>query len=380
MPHRNNLVARLVATAALSFALLLTACGGAATAGTSSSQPYNPVASPTIATTAAQNGAEIVSLSTTPKTNTIYYTLDGTIPTTSSQQYLAPFLVASNLTVSAVAVVPVTFATSNISSQTFTLNIPSGTLVWSDEFNNTTGANAAANPLNWTYATGPDLNYALDTTCAFGSNTSPCVASSPNAFVGTDGYLHIVAQEPSTGVYTGGRLLSQGLFSFQYGRLEARIQVPEAQGFWPGFWANGNTHATAGWPACGEIDILERWNAALNPDWNQGSIHGTGFTGSPIGTKFYFPSGENAAGWHTYGIIFKPGSMSYYVDNPATPYATYTPASLAPYPGAVWPFDNGQSFWIEISNEIGGSTSGPPNSSTPFPSTMLVDYVRFYTN
>ena len=55
--------------------------------------------------------------------------------------------------------------------------------------------------------------------------------------------------------------------------------VPEAQGFWPAAWLLGNNIATVNWPACGEQDVLERVNAALTPDWNAGSIHGTGFTG-----------------------------------------------------------------------------------------------------
>jgi len=63
-----------------------------------------------------------------------------------------------------------------------------------------------------------------------------------------------------------------------------RAQVPEAQGFWPAFWLMVNNIATVNWPACGEMDVLERINAAATPDWNEGSIHGTGFTGGNLGT------------------------------------------------------------------------------------------------
>ena len=87
----------------------------------------------------------------------------------------------------------------------------------------------------------------------------------------------------------------------------------------------GNNIATVNWPACGEMDVLERINAAKSPDWNEGSVHGTGFTGGAgLGTVFNFPAGQTAAGWHTYGMIWSPGSVAYYVDNPAHPYITYT--------------------------------------------------------
>jgi beta-glucanase (GH16 family) len=172
------------------------------------------------------------------------------------------------------------------------------------------------------------------------------------------------------------------LFSFQYGRIEFRAQVPEAQGFWPAAWLLGNNISTVNWPACGEMDVLERVNAAKTPDWNEGSVHGMGFTGnSGLGTIYNFPSGQTAAGWHTYGMVWSPGSVAYYVDNPLQPYVTYSnPGSLMGLAGAVWPFDAGQSSFIILNMAVGGDWPGSPNASTPFPSQILVDYVRVYTN
>jgi len=282
---------------------------------------------------------------------------------------------------------------STVASASFTPNIASGTLVWSDEFSNSTGAIAQPNVANWTYITGADSNSSLDVLCAWGLNASPCNSASPNAFVGTDGYLHIVAEEPAAGVYSSARMESRGLVSFQYGRLEARIQVPEGQGIWPAFWLEGNNAATAGWPACGEMDVMERINGVglppsgtqSNPpagttDWNEGSVHGTGFTGGNLGTTFDFTGGATAAGWHTYGMIKTPNSIAYYVDDPAHPYATFTPSSLSSLSGAVWPFDDGQANYFILNIAIGGSWPGSPNGSTVFPATMLVAYVRLYSN
>ena len=359
--------------------LLLTSCGGGASSPTTTT--VTQAATPTISTTAAQNGAVVVGLASATSGATIYYTTDGSAPTSSSQIYQAPFLVASNLTVEAMAAAPGQ-SNSTVATRSFQPNIASGTLVWSDEFSNSTGTNAQPNPGVWTYDTGASGwgNKELETYCGWNSSAAPCSSSAPNVYVGTDGYLHIVANQPSAGVYTSARLKTQGLFSLQYGRIEFRAQVPEAQGFWPAAWLLGNNVATANWPACGEMDVLERVNAVTSPDWNEGSIHGTGFTGGNIGTKFEFPSGETATGWHTYGMIWSKGSVAYYVDDPSHPYVTYTPSDLAGLSGAVWPFDSGQANFIILNLAVGGSWPGSPDSGTPFPSQMLVDYVRIYTN
>ena len=159
----------MLAAIVLSCALLW-GCGG----GGLTSTHVTTTAAPIITTTNAQNGAVVVSL-TAASGAIIYYTVDGSTPTTASQIYEAPFLVASNLTVKAIAVVSGS-TDSTVASQTFTPNIPSGTLVWSDEFTNSTSANAQPNPLVWTYDTGNSCcgNNELENYCAWGSTTSPC--------------------------------------------------------------------------------------------------------------------------------------------------------------------------------------------------------------
>lgn len=358
---------------------LLAGCGG------SSQNPIvggNPIAPPVITSTAAQNGAVIVSITPGVQYAQIHYTTDGSTPVSASQFYQGPFLVASNLTVKAIDILDL--STSDVASQAFSSNIASGTLVWSDDFTNNTGANAQPDPTVWIYDTGTNCcgNNELENYCAWNSSTAPCDPANPNTYVGTDGYLHILGRNPSANVYTSARLKSQGLFSFQYGRLEFRALVPEAQGLWPAVWLLGNNISTINWPACGEQDVLERINAAGSPyDWNAGSIHGTGFTGGTgLGTEYNFPSGQTAAQWHTYGMIWSPGNVQYYIDAPSNIYASFTPTSLNGLGGAVWPFDEGQSNFLIINLAIGGDWPGPPDGTTTFPAEMLVDYVRIYTN
>jgi beta-glucanase (GH16 family) len=373
------------ALAALGF-VIVAGCGGGG--GTVHSIPtQQTVATPTIATTAAQNGAVIVTLTDSTSGATIYYTTDGTTPTNASAQYIAPFLVDANLTLKAIATNAPTYLNSQVASQTFSPNIASGTLVWSDEFTVTTTGSSAyvqPNPATWTYDLGTDCcgNNELETYCAWNSSTGPCTPSSPNAYVGTDGYLHIVAQNPSASVYTSARLKSQGLFSFQYGRIEASILLPESQGMWPAFWLLGNNITINPWPACGEADVMEHIDGS-NPamyvggpapgyDWTQSSIHGTSLNGGVP----YTTTGFSAAAWHTYGMIWTKGQIQYYIDSPTNIYETFTTTS----PGTgTWPFDQGPMFII-LNLAVGGSWPGSPNSTTVFPSTMLVDYVRIYTN
>jgi beta-glucanase (GH16 family) len=332
-----------------------------------------------------QNGAVIATLASTTAGATIYYTLDGSTPTTSSQIYVAPFLVSSNITVNAIGTASGD-STSTVTTKSFTPSIPSGTLVWSDEFANS-GTNAQPNPATWTYDIGTDCcgNSEWEDYCAWNSSVSPCNPASPNAFAGTDGYLHIVAQQTKPGGYAAGdftsaRLKTEGLFSFQYGRIEASIMVPESQGMWPAFWLLGNNITTNPWPACGEADVMEHIDGSNPPingtgpgyDWMQSSIHGAN---NMNGGKPYTVSGFSAAAWHTYGMIWSKGQVQYYVDSPSNVYETFTPTTQS----GTWPFDQGPQF-ILLNLAVGGTWPGYPNSTTVFPSTMLVDYVRIYSN
>jgi beta-glucanase (GH16 family) len=371
---------------ALSIAIL-PGCGGGGSASETTQPPPAQAATPTIATAPAQNGAVVVTLSDSTSGAAIYYTTDGSTPAQTSTQYFAPVLVDTNLTLKAIATAPAV-TNSSIATQTFSAGIPSGTLVWSDEFSNSGATNAQPNPATWTYDTGTDCcgNDELETYCAWGSTTAPCTPANPNAWIGTDGYLHVVALNPAANVYTSARLKSQGLFSFQYGRIEARMLLPESQGMWPAFWMLGSNITVTPWPACGEADIMEHIDGSNPPfsvgatppgyDWIAGSVHGGSSRTSEVsGSQMYHPSGFSAATWHVYGMIWSKGQIQYYVDDPANIYATFNTSNF----GGTWPFDQGPMFII-LNLAVGGSWPGSPDSTTVFPSQMLVDYVRIYSN
>jgi len=366
------------AIAVLSGAIMC-GCGGGAPTASNNPPPPPPVtaATPTISTSAALGGAVVATIADTTAGATIYYTLDGSTPTTASQVYQAPFLVASNLTVNAIAAASGN-TTSAVATKAFTPNIASGTLVWSDEFTNTGSTNAQPNPLVWTWETGNNSgwgNNELEYYCPWGSSSSPCSSAAPNSYVGADDNLHILAEQPSTGVYTSARMKTQGLFSFMYGRIEAKIWVPESQGMWPAFWLLGNNIASVNWPACGELDIMEHIDGN-NPankgyDWVQSSVHGANLNGGVP----YTTTGFTAAAWHTYGMIWSKGQVQFYIDDPAKPYETFSAATQT----GTWPFDQGPQF-ILLNLAVGGGWPGSPDSTSVFPGEMKVDYVRIYTN
>jgi beta-glucanase (GH16 family) len=196
----------------------------------------------------------------------------------------------------------------------------------------------------------------------------------------------VVALNPSGTVYTSARLKSQGLFSFQYGRLEAKMMLPESQGMWPAFWLLGNNITNVPWPACGEQDVMEHIDGNNPPpyvggtapgyDWIAGSVHGGASSSAEVnGSQTFHPAGFSAAAWHTYGMIWTKGQVQYYVDDPSNIYATFNTSNF----NGTWPFDQGPMFII-LNLAVGGDWPGSPNASTVFPGPMLVDYVRIYTN
>jgi len=262
--------------------------------------------------------------------------------------------------------------TTNAARNAWLNDVSTETLVWSDEFNG--AAQSAPDTKNWTYDTGNGGwgNQELETYCAYGSNTAPCDVKNPNAYVGGDGYLHIVEHNPASGVYTSARMKTQGLQSFQYGRMEARIKIPEGQGYWPAFWLLGNDIETAGWPPCGEIDVME--NVGKRPQSIMGSIHGSGINKTTVYTLDHDAKFGDA--FHIFGILWSPGEILFYVDSPTNIYATY-PRDKMPH-GSVWPFDS-QKFFFILNVAVGGNSGGgSPNATTVFPQEMLVDYVRVY--
>jgi beta-glucanase (GH16 family) len=244
------------------------------------------------------------------------------------------------------------------------------TLVWSDEFNGPDGS--APDSSRWTYDTGGK---------GWGNNELECYTNRVQNSKIQGGNLVITAQKESfscsDGVasgYTSARLKTQGLFSQAYGRFEARIKIPAGQGMWPAFWMLGNDITSAGWPKCGEIDIME--NIGKEPGAVHGSLHGPSTTAatSDLTSTFSLPAGQNfAADFHLYAVEWEPSVVRFYVDSNL--YATFNQSQWPA--GGTWVFDH--PFFLLLNVAVGGDWPGSPDNTTQFPQQMLVDYVRVYT-
>ncbi|HVU23771.1 MAG TPA: family 16 glycosylhydrolase [Opitutus sp.] len=250
-----------------------------------------------------------------------------------------------------------------------TLFAAQGKLVWSDEFNQ--ADNSAPDPAKWTYDLGAGGwgNNELETYTS--SRDNSFITSDPAA---TDGKaLAIRAIKTNSGGYTSARLKTQGLYSAHYGRIEARLKTTNGQGLWPAFWMLGDNIATAGWPECGEIDIMEIINA--NPTTLYGTLHGPSNAGNfSIGDSHTLPGGATYdTAYHVFAIDWSPNQIVWSVDDIV--YHSLTASSMPA--GARWVFNNA-GFFLLLNLAVGGNWPGSPNGTTTFPQALTVDYVRVY--
>lgn len=230
-------------------------------------------------------------------------------------------------------------------------------LVWHDEFDG-----PALDNTQWVRETGGG---------GWGNAELEFYTARPENARLADGHLIIEARQEPFGnrQYTSARLKTEGLRAWTYGRIEARIRIPRGQGLWPAFWMLGDQCERVGWPACGEIDIME--NIGREPVRVHGTVHGPGYSGAQgVSAARDLGSGAFADDYHVYAVAWEAEAIRWYVDD--TLYATVTPKDL---PGR-WVFDH--PFFIILNVAVGGQWPGSPDSTTVFPQAMLVDYVRVY--
>lgn len=242
-------------------------------------------------------------------------------------------------------------------------------LVWSDEFDQPDGS--PPDPKKWKAETGGD---------GWGNQEREYYTDKTENAVQQGGLLLVTARKLTGGnglncwygecQYTSARLVSKGLYEKQYGRFAARIKLPSGQGMWPAFWLLGNDIGQAGWPACGELDTME--NIGKEPSKVHGTVHVPGKQpGQGYGGPFTLASGTFADDFHVFAIEWSAQKVDFFVDD--TKYFSVGPSGLG---GDPWKFDH--PFFMLLNLAIGGGWPGDPDSSTPFPATMSVDWVRVY--
>lgn len=171
--------------------------------------------------------------------------------------------------------------------------------------------------------------------------------------------------------YTSASLTTRERFSWTYGRFEVRAKLPSGRGVWPAIWTLGTNEANVGWPACGEIDIMEM--VGFRPDMIYGHIHTlesvkTKKVKDGTGLKVFGASDD----FHVYAIEWDSNQMDFLVDGKK--YYTYH----NPHTGeAAWPFDKDQYLILNLA--IGGAWGGAKGiDDTIFPQRFYIDYVHVY--
>ncbi|MEZ4932324.1 MAG: glycoside hydrolase family 16 protein [Saprospiraceae bacterium] len=205
----------------------------------------------------------------------------------------------------------------------------------------------------------------------WGNNELQYYTDRPENIKVEGGMLHITARQESFqgSGYTSARITTKGKVEQQYGRFEARIQLPWGQGIWPAFWLLGSNIDEVSWPQCGEIDIMEYRGQA--PSTLVGTVHGPGYSaGESVSKEYILPNDRFDTGFHIFGIEWGPDYINFYVDDVL--YNQITPEDV----DGEWVFD--QPFFIILNMAVGGNFVGPVGPNTVFPQTMLVDYVRVY--
>ena len=171
--------------------------------------------------------------------------------------------------------------------------------------------------------------------------------------------------------FTSARLKTARKLSFQYGRIEARIKMPEGIGTWPAFWMlGGDLLDGVPWPECGEIDIME-FRGDI-PDQSTSAIHGpTTPQGSGLGARFL--SGPPLSeGFHTYALEWKKNSLTFLVDGRVT--GTFSAADTG---SRGWVYN--QKFFLILNLAMGGTYAGEYIDPAINQAQLSVDYIRFYS-
>lgn len=266
-------------------------------------------------------------------------------------------------------------------------------LVWSDEFDGP-GIDRA----KWDFDIGNGFyNYdAGHWISGWGNDELQYYTREPdNAFI-KDGMLHIRALKESLHGhgYTSARLKSRKrdgspLFNQRFGRFEFRAKLPTGRGIWPALWMMPQEEKYGGWPASGEIDVMEA--RGQEPTKILGTLHyGSSWPANVhVSKEHVLPNGGTIADFHVYAVEWEPGEVRWFADD--RQYAAQSfwwgsgkkdgakgaipdkEADLYPWPA---PFD--QPFYLIMNVAVGGRFLGKPDKTTQFPADMVVDYVRVY--
>lgn len=171
--------------------------------------------------------------------------------------------------------------------------------------------------------------------------------------------------------YTSASLITLGKAEWTYGRIEVRAKVPAAKGSWPAIWMLGANRSSVGWPACGEIDIMEFVGRLPGNVFANVHYADAADKKKHLNKSNRLTSVSPSAGFHTYAIDWDSASIRFYYDDKL--YNTFDITSAGS--GPENPFR--KPFYLVLNLALGGSMGGKLDDAT-LPQQFMIDYVRVY--
>lgn len=232
--------------------------------------------------------------------------------------------------------------------------IKSSNLIWADEFD----VDGAPDASKWVYDIGTG-------DWGWGNNEAEYYTNRAENVKVQNGVLKITTLKENYqgSSYTSARIKTQGKFSFKYGKVEIRAKMPVGGGTWPALWMLGDTITSTGWPACGEIDIMEHLGNQSNKIY--GTLHYPNFSGANAVSKTVTIANA-ATKFHIYTLDWRSNVINFYVDGNL--FHSFSNSSALPF---------NQNFSLIVNSAIGGGFGGVIDPSFTS-STFEVDYIRIY--
>jgi beta-glucanase (GH16 family) len=176
---------------------------------------------------------------------------------------------------------------------------------------------------------------------------------------------------PEYAEYTSASVITKGLASWTYGRVEVRAKLPPARGTWPAIWMLGTNINQVGWPACGEIDIMEF--VGYNPGVIHANIHTAKYNhvkGTGKGSPIKLPDASEK--FNVYAVEWFPDRMDFFVNDKK--YFSYSNEKTG---DDAWPYD--KPHYLILNLALGGTWGGQKGiDESAFPQRFEIDYVRVY--
>ena len=182
-----------------------------------------------------------------------------------------------------------------------------------------------------------------------------------------DGNLVITATKDSTKYYSG-RITTKDKVQFTYGTVEVKAKLPKGHGLWPAIWMLGSDISETGWPACGEIDIMEY--VGKTPHEIHTTLHTPASFGQSVNTNVETIKNIEE-GFHVYKTNWSKDAIQFFIDNKLV--YTFSPEIKDE---KNYPFN--KPFFIILNMAIGGDFGGPDVDNSIFPQEFIIDYVKVY--